>query len=166
MDRSYKLAIALLAIAACSSATGAIESQEDRFTGSYSIHTKPYPAPSPAFGFAWLYVEDKGGKVDTLGILMFTTSESWRYLECHGTAFLADGKPLDLGSEIRGPGKVGSGYVTEILIINTALAKLKMAAQARKIEYKVCNDEYVMSDSDLADLKEFVHLVTERGHAH
>ena len=164
MRTSYKFALALLAIVVCNSAMAEIESKEDRFTGSYKIQTKPYASPNSEFGFSWLYEEDKDGGVKTLGLIMHRTSKSWRYLQCHSTAFLADGKPLDLGRESRS-GHVGSGYVNEFLIINTSLTKLKTAAQSRKVEYKVCNDEFSMSDRDLTDLREFVRLVTERGHA-
>lgn len=87
-----------------------------------------------------------------------STSKDWEYLRCHETDLLLDGQSLHI--ETKHDGTVGSGYVSEYVEGRVTFEKLKRIASAKKVEVKICNTEFSLSDDDMTDLRQLVTLAT------
>ncbi len=90
-----------------------------------------------------------------------SSADSWRYLQCHHTGWLVDDKPFQLPQPIH-DGSVGSGYVLEFLIIApVTLKQIEQLARAKKVEFKVCNDEYTATTNEMDDFRVFLSKLRE-----
>lgn len=142
-----------------SSARPAIRTTYDKFSGETTIGTVPTPpSSSPSLAFVATYTktrEDGLPDPSTVGMMLVVSGSDWRYLNCSATYWLADGKRFELPQPTH-DGHVGNGYVLEFLQIKILKpAELRKLAAAQRVEFKICNDEYVVSPSDLADLRVF-----------
>ena len=114
MSRSV-LCLLLFVIGLAVPASAEIEVLTDRFDGTIRVRTKlQVPTSIPLIALVGAY----SGKEGTLSITMLLErmAESWRYLDCHETKWLVDDEPFQLPQPTH-RGNVGSGYVTEYLII-------------------------------------------------
>jgi hypothetical protein len=151
-----KLLTASLLAAGClwgATAHSEIEVLEDRFDGQVTVRTtvRTFEARPSLF---LIGRADKGattGAILGLGL----TSDSWRYLTCHRTDWLLDGKRFKMSPALH-KGSVGQGYVIEHLIFMVSRDQLLQLSKGNSIEYKICNDEYSLNDTERADLREFI----------
>ena len=82
--------------------------------------------------------------------------EKWAYLECFHIKWLIDGRPLSLPEATHDGSVSSSGGVVETLTISSvSMKQIELMARAKKIEFKVCNDEYSVSTEELEDLRTF-----------
>jgi len=139
--------------------TCAAEVKYDRFLKSTSVSTNSPRSLGWSATYPSVVMTVKGGaSADQEAILILTAASDagWRYLRCHLFHMLADGEPVALG-ESRHSGEVARGSaVIEQIIVPVRLDDLRVAAAAQRIEYRICNDEYVAPEEFLCKLRGFV----------
>lgn len=136
-----------------------IEVLHDRFSGDVTVRTKPTVASAkPSFLLVGAYEADGQPSV---AINLFIKAQSWVYLQCHRTYWLVDGKPFQLPQPTH-DGRVHSGYVIEFLVISpVTINQIEQLAQAKKVEFKVCNDEYTANTTEMNDFRVFLSKLRE-----
>lgn len=142
-----------------------LEVEHDRFTQQTVIKTETKAAVGrlkldgkPALSLLGVYDTD-----GSLQISLFISSlgTEWRYLNCRRTNWLRDGRPLTMTDPIHNSDVLNSGRVSEDLIVRLTLAQLHQLADAQRVEYKVCNDEYIVSSEEMRDFRDMVRLLRE-----
>jgi hypothetical protein len=139
------------------SPTGEIKVVEDRFNGYTSIDLPYLDVPSPSIrntlevhGF---FISAHSGVTFSLT----SKSEEWKYLECHQTSFLVDGKPFNAES-LDYSGTVGSGHVLEFFNFFMPYSSFVKLANGQSVEFKICNDEYSLDAQHINVLRELASL--------
>lgn len=130
----------------------------DRFDGLTRGRAESGPVsgktPSLTMSALWL-----SGSPD-IALLTFSGSwDEWRYLDCHATYLLVDGKLLRLVQEADHRGDVNSGGVVEFVHVAVSWKDLKRMGVASQVEYKICNDEFVVPQTFLCALQNLVQAV-------
>jgi hypothetical protein len=59
-------------------------------------------------------------------------------------------------------GKVGRGYVLEFITIIVPFTIIEQLSNCQKVEFKICNTEFPISNYELEDLKTFVEAFSEK----
>lgn len=136
---------------------GSVTDSVDRFTGSRTILFKTDEAPAirkPALNLAIVLGSDGSLEEAALVISVINTSRrgGWVYLQCHSVDWLADGKRVDIG-ESRHRGDVTRGGVIELITQQITPEQMSALVEAESVEYKICNDEFVVSSQDLAGMR-------------
>ena len=88
-------------------------------------------------------------------ILLFSSSEDWRYLRCRSLYWLADGKRIRT-MQPRHEGDVGSGLVFESLTLAIDQPTLSTFANSSSLKGKICNTTFQFSGSQLVKMREFL----------
>lgn len=86
------------------------------------------------------------------GIMVLNVS--WKYLECHSVAFLADGKPVAVERSSH-KGSVRPGFIGETISSTLKPTAVSQLAQAKKVEMQLCHTEYTFDEGDMKVLREF-----------
>jgi hypothetical protein len=130
-----------------------IEVIHDSLSNKTTVRTKPKASmTSPSI----LVLGSYGGGQPVVSIILATAAKSWRYRQCHQTQWLVDDQPFQL-PQPNHYGSVGSGYVSEYLVIDQVpLKKIEQLAQAKKVEFKLCNDEYTATTEEVKDFGIFL----------
>jgi hypothetical protein len=152
---------------------GEIEVKHDRFTKGVTVQTKPHGSSSrpSLFLFAVLGGIPQVSIVEGRMIFKMTPSVTiqlwsmshtgWQYLSCHSLYWLVDGKSFPL-PQPRHEGDAESGYVLEFLEIkDVEVSQIETLAKAKRVEYKVCSDEFVVSPAEMNDLRTFHKKITD-----
>lgn len=122
--------------------------------------TEVWSKPRSNFHLAVLSVykgKDKPRIPDSIELWIVSSSKTWKYLNYHKVYCLADGKPIDL-EESKRWGKVGKGYVLEIIKVSISFDILGKLAKAGTLKFKVGTTEFTPdseSRKDLVDLLEY-----------
>ena len=133
--------------------------ENDRFTGDTTVvYSDGISLEEPT-----LLVQTSAPRSDILFQLAFVGLDGWRFLKCGSFHFLIDGKPKDLGNPIWIRDVLTGSSVVERATFTLQNSTLEQLAKAAKIEYKVCNDEYIFTPVQMDGLKEFVKTVTAPG---
>jgi hypothetical protein len=143
-----------------------VEKTVDRFTNTTTIlmtgdMLKAHKAKTPFIAAIAQYDEGKKNLAE-IAITIYTTSDDgWKYLRCSSTHWLADEKLVKIEKEAIHQGTTGKGYVTEVIINMVNMSTIDTLASASKIEFKICNDEFVAADQDVKNFKEFARQIHE-----
>lgn len=157
------LAIITFSFCLANFSRGEIEVKVDRFDGSTTVQTKVPTKPKtlvkrPRFDLIGRYTGEAQRTKPGIAIMLISLSEEWQYLSCNTTYWLVDDKPLGLPQPTH-KGSIRSGFVVEYLIIAPVpLSALQQMAAAKKVEFKVCNDEFTLNKEEMADLRKFVGI--------
>lgn len=143
-----------------------VKSEYDKFK-DLTVVTIPVPQTSYRFDFIRpqfsAFAIYKGRKLlsspGNVGINFFSQSEDWEYLECHEVNILADDQRIPI-EETKHDGTVGDGYVLEYINSRLGWKEVKMLSAAKTVEVKICNTKLKLNPQNMADLKEFVRLLT------
>ena len=139
-----------------------IEVENDRFTGKRSVSNTVSPAkgdlrtPIRVFKVA----QEKTGQV-TYGAIFMTVAREWRYLNCHSFDWLVDGEPMKPIEPAAHRGEVmrgGSVSVLEVVYMGLSRDQFQQLADAQKVEYRICRDEFQLTVEDLVGIKEVMRL--------
>lgn len=147
----------VLGLAMSATAHAGVTETVDRFSGKRTIVLSPdsrsIGAPP---GLTLVTVQEGNKPAMEFAVILEMASTKWRYMDCHTTYWLADDKPVPL-PPVRHEGKLGDGIVMEFLRIDTIpRTALETFAAARKVEFKICNDEFVLPDKARADIAELL----------
>jgi hypothetical protein len=142
-----------------------IEIKYDRFTNKTTVRTDPKKtagtAIQPALVLMGSYDGETPSKPGVCTLAFALNSSSWVYLRCHTINCLADGKPVVLPSS-KHNGKVGKGFVFEFITIMVPFNIIEQLSNYQKVEFKICNTEFSISNYELEDLKTFVEAFKEK----
>ncbi|HSF40329.1 MAG TPA: hypothetical protein VLT87_11095 [Thermoanaerobaculia bacterium] len=138
----------------------ALAPKVDRFSGSTSISTSPRASGSPhPLEPHLMWTSEAPDKA----MLMFMgVSQRWKYLECHTTHILVDGRRLDLPAAGHRGDVLATASVLEQVHLLIPFSTAREIAAARLVEYKVCNDEFRAPPDFLCEAKALVRAVDER----
>jgi hypothetical protein len=134
------------------------EVKADRFEGKIALSSKLQPDMNHMF---MVTADIKDGKISdppTLWLTWFGTE--WKYLRCHELHLLVDGKPFPVTALFHSD--TNRTITIETEIIQLTREQLARLAAASKIEFKVCNDEGVLPDALLQDIKDFAPVLDEQ----
>lgn len=157
--KSIILAIVVFSFCLVNSSRAEIEVIVDRFDGSTTVRTKPQ-AVFKRLHFTLLcrYTGEAQKTNAIIEIVLIGAYEQWTYLKCNTTHWLVDSKPFELPQPIH-EGEVGRGFVMELLtIVPVPLSALQQMAVVKKVEFKVCNDEFMLNKGEMEDLRKFVGI--------
>lgn len=155
MKRLTAVLFLTLALWSANTAAQTFEDSIDRFTGKRGIKYVAKPKMTAPTVSTFVNVLD-GEANSNLLITVFGFSRaggSWKYLQCNQTHWLVDGNPFPTQGVIH-RGKVIRGGVIEHLGQPLTLEQLDALAAATTIEFKICNDEFVMSKEDQEGLRQ------------
>ena len=135
---------------------GEVITKHDRFRNTTTM-TYAQPARSDIVEFHAFSVFDGESPASKRRntIMLSSTSESWKYLRCRSVDFLIDGKLFSAPAPNH-DGRAGRGYVLEFLSFSIPTEVIKKIGAAQLVEYRVCNDEYVLGVDDIKGLAELV----------
>jgi hypothetical protein len=142
-----------------------IEIKYDKFTNKTTVRTDPKKVAGtviqPALILIGSYEGETPSKPAECTLAFALRSSSWAYLRCHQVYCLVDGKPVVLPSS-KHDGKVGRGYVLEFITIIVPFTIIEQLSNCQKVEFKICNTEFPISNYELEDLKTFVEAFSEK----
>jgi hypothetical protein len=132
-----------------------IEVLHDHFSGRATVRTKPKAPTTRRPSIALLGSHSAEGQPGVV-LMVVSTTKSWRYLQCHHTDWFADNKSLRLPQPTH-KAQIGPGFVIETLMIApVTIEQIEQLAQAKKVEFRVCNDEYEATAEEMTDLHVFL----------
>ena len=141
--------------------SGLVSVDNDRFSGNTSIISVHKPGPLgrlvPHLGAEF---KSKNMVVAQL-VLSGGYMGDWRYLKCHTTYILADGKQVPT-SRATHDGDVINGGVVENIMVTLDLKAIAQLEQAKNIEFKVCDDEFQADWDFVCAAREFACKVREQ----
>lgn len=141
-----------------------VKDEVDRFTGIRKVSWTSVVS-GPGLFASYLATADKAGsfKKSTPVIILTTTGREWKYLKCNGTHWLADGARVPT-IEVKHDGSVMTGGVIEHIANRFTYADFQRLAAAKSVEYKVCNDEFILYPSEIEGLKRTAELMDTPGY--
>ena len=157
----FSVSVVLVALSIAGPSQG-IEVENDRFTGRRSVSNTVSPAkgdlktPIRVFKVA----QEKTGQV-TYGAIFMTIAREWRYLNCHPFDWLVDGEPMKPIEPPAHRGEVmreGTVSVLEVVYMGLSRAQFQQLADAQKVEYRICRDEFQLTEEDLLGVREVMRL--------
>lgn len=89
-----------------------------------------------------------------VAIMLSSINKDWKYLNCHSTYCLVDDKPLKIPETTHLGDVLGGGQVFEAIYVYVPYSIFVKLCEARKIEFKICNNEFVISEFEKTCLKQ------------
>lgn len=136
--------------------------QHDRFDGVTKVFYTPPPGDAEdEVGFSLVGLAPEGvRRFDRdISISLNRASADLRYGTCNRVNWLADGVPVSIGDAEYRFERIGGG-VLEWLTIYLRIGALAPLASANKIEFRICNDEFVLHGRHRVALQEFYARMT------
>jgi hypothetical protein len=131
-----------------------VKVETDRFTGRTSVSVKQ-PVFMPSHGnvsFTAIAIKEKDRDAGITSVGFFSYNEDWQYLSCNSIYFLVDGKPFKYMFTDH-ENKVLSGRVLENHRVFFTIKQFHELANSKKVEMKICNDEFEFSPEFMNDLR-------------
>jgi hypothetical protein len=141
-----------LAIAGQQALAASINDSVDRFSGVRTISWEPIPSGPEEFVLTSSLYQVKEASEGRLSVELVTYAHTQQYDSCNYVYWLADGVPVQ-GISTNYSVDFASPVVIERFKLVPAKGALEKLASARKVEFKVCNTESVVSDNDLKAFK-------------
>lgn len=138
--------------------------ETDRFTGRTKISYQPTPKSDPSgLDLILLSVVEPEKPLDAqaVSITLATSSDGWKYLDCHRLDWLADGKPVMVGDAEHEGSVLDGGGVLEMIGVYTDAKRFGQLARAQSVEYRLCNDEVQMSPAHSSAIRDFYAKLQE-----
>jgi hypothetical protein len=137
-------------------ASAELEVIQDEFDGTTQIRTTPRGEVGHLDISFFGVLSRTPEELPYIHIFLEGAFQEWQYGRCFSTEWLLDGRPFLLPEATRDGSLSSSGGVVETLNISPiSMQQLELMARAKKIEFKVCNDEYSASPEELQDLRAF-----------
>jgi len=152
--KSITLALSLTCMSI--GAQAEIKIKTDRFTGLTQIETIPdrktMDLGRPIPNFAARVGNRDGVQKKAVRVIFMSKSEDWKYLKCHSTYWLINGAPTKFGKVVH-DGNVGKGFIVESIEQHMTVEQFAKIAAAKKVEVRICNDEFQFTEQDLTDAR-------------
>lgn len=159
--------IGLLLLSSCAVSAQEVTDRTDQFTGnrvvSYTADRGKSGLEKPVFTIKSVKTKDgKSFRIELIFASIFNRKlgTGWRYLNCHDIDWLVDGVPFPAPAAATHNGQVIRGGTIETLSqeINADWA-LKISS-ATTAKYRVCNDVFELSKTDLRAFGEIANRIT------
>lgn len=137
---------------------GKVSEEYDRFDKETVVRlSTPSDAISNLYGgltVIYAYPGETPARPSTVTIGFVYVNDTWEYLECHSLAFLIDGdETLTTRSDHLGDVMEG-GKVSEIVHADISPDDFLRLVHSSKLEAKVCNDDFLLTDAQMASLRD------------
>ncbi|MFP5424693.1 MAG: hypothetical protein ACLGJA_02435 [Gammaproteobacteria bacterium] len=146
------LTSAVLAASAGTSWAVSINDSVDKFTGIRKVSWTPVPSRPEEFTLTTALYVTKDSGLSRLNISLITWADHQQYESCNHTYWLGDGKRID-GMNEEYSVSFANGAVIETFKLNPTQEALGALEAAKRVEFKVCNTEGVVSENDLSGFK-------------
>lgn len=161
-----RLALLLLVAVPALALSQVVEDKMDRFTGERELkysEASDKPIGTPSFNMS-ATLSPSNQRISVTFIVANVAdrrvASAWKYLRCHDVNWLLDGKAFSLGASVHS-GQVVRGGVIELVTQVVTREQLEQMAAADGIEYRICNDEYRLSQFDLTAIRSISKKVGE-----
>jgi len=166
MKEIVSLFILLLILITGASSYAEIEIKYDRFQDRTTVWTNPKKETGSWIQPGLILIGYYEGRTPSkpakciLGCVLRVPN--WIYLKCYHLSCLADGKPVSLPpSEHKG--SVGKSYIVERIYVSVPFSVIEQhLSKCEKVEFKLWNQEFALSNYDIEDLKFFVEAFAEK----
>ncbi|OOF49290.1 hypothetical protein BKK54_09165 [Rodentibacter genomosp. 1] len=141
------------------------DSTVDRFTGAkkaswMKMYYGDHYQKNLPFDKLFAVSEVKKEKTNLNMISISREFTDWNYLKCHNTAWLVDGKPIKpITNKMNPKTLIHPVRVKEEIDVLFSNADMKKFSKAKKVEYKVCNDEFILTEEELSGLKQVINEI-------
>ena len=129
-----------------------INDSVDRFTGVRTITWAPAPSGPEEFALNSAIFKTADPATQILKVELITYADRQQYESCNHVYWLADGKQV-AGLDTVYSAEFGKSVVIERFKLEADDRTFQTLAAAKKVEFKVCNTEKVVSDNDLSGFK-------------
>ncbi|MCW9733740.1 hypothetical protein L5B97_09760 [Avibacterium sp. 20-15] len=137
--------------------TPVFKSEIDKFTGDKKAYWSKSYYDSVSLDKFFAVSVLKGQKVNANLISLIRTGKDWKYLKCHTTNWLVNGKPIQpLKNTISTDVKRNPVQVVESIDVVFTNKDMKKFGTASSVEYRVCNDEFKFTSEELKGLKRVI----------
>ncbi|WP_338546837.1 hypothetical protein V6W80_09935 [Pseudomonas benzopyrenica] len=145
-------AAAIFAFSVGAASAASIQDKTDRFTGVRSVSYSALPKKD-GYTVSLAAYYGKDDRTPTYVMEILTWSNEWRYLDCNSDAWLLDGNREE-SLEAKYDHSMAGGATVERFVYRPSRETLEKLASAKVAEYKVCNDEQVVSKADMAGIRQ------------
>jgi hypothetical protein len=130
----------------------------DRFTSKTVVSLAPKQAelrrgPNNISAF-FSYVGTTPTVPSSVLLGLVQVADTWEYLRCYSLTWLLDGRNT-LNPKTEHTGEVGSGFVVEGIASSVAIDDFLQILRAKKVEGKLCNTEFALSNEQMEALRDF-----------
>ncbi len=139
---------------------GAITEKYDRFdkrTGVHLITASDALARRGRGGGLTVYYSYPGETPTPPSIVnigFMSINDTWEFLSCYSLAFLVNDTDTISTDSTHDGDVLDGGKVGEIVTADLALDDFLRLVNAQKLEAKLCNDEFVLTDAQMASLRD------------
>jgi hypothetical protein len=145
----------LILMMAAPAVAGILQEGSDRFSGTHHVRWSSIPGQSGGFALSTTAFYGKNDRPPAYSIALLTWSDSWQFLDCSFLSWLVDGSPAPYLQSKYSHSMAGTATM-ERFDIRISRENLEILAGAKLIEFKACNTEGVVSESDLDGLRQVV----------
>lgn len=171
MKKFLALLIILIPILQAQESENYIEKKFDKFKNKTSISTNvqklgrtvnAYEQPRISVVLEYIGKTPAPGSSPSIVFSFGSLSDDWKYLSCYPVYCLADDEPLKI-PEFKRYGKVlDGGDVVEIVYSeHFPYSKFEKLCDAKSLEFKICNTEFVVSEIERMMLRQARALFKE-----
>lgn len=129
----------------------------DRFEGVTVVQLNPRPSEYQrgpgSLRALYFYWGTTPAKPPTVSFSLVSTSGDWRYLKCYSLSLLLDSL-ISMHPITKHEGDVGRGYVIEFVNSRFPINEFLQIVNAKKVEGKLCNTEFLLSSEQLEALRD------------
>lgn len=138
-----------VAFAKQEAAPNSIENDYDKYRDVTSVTIDGQFSINERFFITSLYREKEVNEKNLIGtkFVFLFMNRGWKYIDCNSVSILLDNKQFGRDIVWDWDGKVKSRGVTEIISAHLSTSELKEMINSKKIELRVCNDEFEISFS-------------------
>lgn len=139
----------------------------DRSKDKTKVQTTPKTTPGtvshPGLVLVGFYDGQTPSKPGSCTLAFAVVSmQGWAYLRCHSINCLADGKRVELPPfEHRGEVRKAGG-VFEFISTVVPFNLVEQLSNSQKVEFKLCNTEFVPTKQEMEDLRTFVDAFKQK----
>lgn len=126
-----------------------IENDYDKYKDVTSVTIDGQFSINERFFITSLYREKEVNEKNLIGtkFVFLFMNRAWKYIDCNSVSILLDNKQFGQNIVWGWDGRVKSRGVTEIISAHLSTSELKEMINSKKIELRVCNNEFEISFS-------------------
>jgi hypothetical protein len=134
-----------------------ITEEFDRFKGNtvVALDTRPaeYSRGPGSLSVLYAYKGNTPVVPSEVYFRLVSEADDWQYLKCHMLTLLLDDQ-ISMEPKTEHDGSVGNGYVLEFVMSALSVDEFLQIVNAKKVEGKLCNTEFVLSKEQMEALRD------------
>lgn len=129
----------------------------------YAVGSQTYGAQMPQHFINAIAVLQDSREHDSMAFAITNFhAGGWAYLQCSDVSWLVDDQPFDFGKMQPRRDTMHGDAVAEEFMGIISHKQLAQLAAAKKIEWKICNDEFKLNDEGVAHIRKFLSVLDEQ----